>query len=370
MRSSRLQMWRGFLPGLMIAGVCTGGAAQTPEWTVGPARVTIGVQAGDPHYELAGAASSIRLPDGRIVVGDIGSHQLRFYSADGRYLRAAGRRGGGPGEFSGPITILRLGTAGIEVYDVTTRRVSVFDTAGTFVTSHEVESTGPGNFPLTSWLYGRSWITGPADTMDRARVAAALDRMPAPPPHAYRAVLVATDGYLWTRMHAVGSSPGPWRVHAPDGTPAGRVALPTRFIPQEIGPGYVLGDLPDADDVDHIVLLPLTRPRQPAGRPGPAAPRRPHAAAAARPLNENYRGFLRMLVVAQEAHYADYGSYAGSIDSLRIDRPDDGIDLLLLKGDKLGWVLGIVPPEGPMCAIGIGAATPPGWPEAIPMCGQ
>lgn len=68
--------------------------------------VQVGAQEGDPQYQFSEVRGVLRLDDGRLVVGDGESRQLRFYSADGVFDLASGRQGGGPGEFG------RLGWVG------------------------------------------------------------------------------------------------------------------------------------------------------------------------------------------------------------------------------------------------------------------
>jgi hypothetical protein len=92
----------------------------------------IGVLEGDADYQLFQVAGAVRLTDGRIVVANAGTDELRFYDPAGRYLSSAGRRGGGPGEFE----VLRwLGTLrgdSLVAYDWRNRRISVFDANGRF----------------------------------------------------------------------------------------------------------------------------------------------------------------------------------------------------------------------------------------------
>lgn len=49
-------------------------------------------------YEFGRIAGAVRLTDGRIVVGDGASAQLRLFDATGTFLKALSRRGDGPGE--------------------------------------------------------------------------------------------------------------------------------------------------------------------------------------------------------------------------------------------------------------------------------
>jgi hypothetical protein len=61
--------------------------------------VVIGTAGGDPRYELYRVFGASRLSDGRIVLVNQGSQELRFYDPEGRFLQSAGGAGGGPGEF-------------------------------------------------------------------------------------------------------------------------------------------------------------------------------------------------------------------------------------------------------------------------------
>lgn len=103
-------------------------------WTVGETpSVDIGVVDGDAAYQLDEVYSVARLADGRVLVADGGTKQLRLYSAQGRHLRSMGREGGGPGEFT------YLGWAGpgpadsLLAWDPQSKRLSVFAPDGRFV---------------------------------------------------------------------------------------------------------------------------------------------------------------------------------------------------------------------------------------------
>jgi len=61
--------------------------------------LAIGMEDGEEPYLLSRVYAAARLPTGEIVIGNSASAELRFFGADGRFIRAAGRRGAGPGEF-------------------------------------------------------------------------------------------------------------------------------------------------------------------------------------------------------------------------------------------------------------------------------
>ena len=70
------------------------------EWQVSlEPTVSIGTIAGGDDFQLHHVGDALRLPDGRIVVANAGSHQLLVFDEAGSYLEAWGRRGEGPGDF-------------------------------------------------------------------------------------------------------------------------------------------------------------------------------------------------------------------------------------------------------------------------------
>ena len=71
------------------------------DWRVGEApAVSIGLRGGDEAYQFYGVEDATRLADGRIVVADAGSSELRVFSAEGGHVVSLGGVGEGPGEFA------------------------------------------------------------------------------------------------------------------------------------------------------------------------------------------------------------------------------------------------------------------------------
>ena len=95
---------------------------------------------GDAPYQLHRVSGAVRLPDGRIVIANGGSNELRYFTADGRHLRSVGREGDGPGEFRFMRRIWRLPGDSILVSSMMPPRLSLFDEEGTFVRT--VDPTG------------------------------------------------------------------------------------------------------------------------------------------------------------------------------------------------------------------------------------
>lgn len=118
-------------------------------WKVveGPGLLTIGAADGADPYVFGYVAGAARLSDGRIVVADGRALVLRYFDARGRFIREAGRRGDGPGEFSAIRWMGECGGDSIFVYDPELRRLSVFAPGGgyarSFTANTPVEGRGP-----------------------------------------------------------------------------------------------------------------------------------------------------------------------------------------------------------------------------------
>lgn len=95
--------------------------------------VSIGVEEGGEEYELESVTGARRLSDGRVVVALARDHQLRWYGADGMYIRASGRQGEGPGEFRQPFTLHRARGDTIFAGDIRPFRLLVFTPDGDWV---------------------------------------------------------------------------------------------------------------------------------------------------------------------------------------------------------------------------------------------
>lgn len=118
--------------------------SRTPQWGATDGwrldtspEVIIGDANGAPEYALANVVGAVRLSNGRIVIANRGTQDLRYYDAKGRYHRTVGREGNGPGEFR---WIDAIGNAGdtVLVWDAFARRVSRFDGTAAFAGSTSV----------------------------------------------------------------------------------------------------------------------------------------------------------------------------------------------------------------------------------------
>jgi hypothetical protein len=108
----------------------------------------IGVEEGAEAYELYRVLDALRLEDGRIVISNAGTGELRFFDPQGMHLWSAARNGQGPGEF-GEFSSMRLwaGPRGtIVVSDNGNGRVNMFRSSGEFLSSARVDAV-PGGRP-------------------------------------------------------------------------------------------------------------------------------------------------------------------------------------------------------------------------------
>ena len=114
-----------------------------PQWTLDsvPVRVLNGMETGD-ETAFAFIGPVRFLPDGGLVIGDVASSRLLIYDADGRYVRALGRRGDGPGELRrlGSVTVDPNGT--IATFDPSLRRLSFWDPSTGFLRSISIADGG------------------------------------------------------------------------------------------------------------------------------------------------------------------------------------------------------------------------------------
>jgi hypothetical protein len=126
----------------------TDGWSAPTAWTVTDTPlVSIGGGDADSTAIFARVQNVTRLSDGRIVATDYGTRQIRFYDANGRFQKAVGRLGEGPGEFDWLGRALRTDGDSLILWDPYNARLSVFDSGGRFVRSVPLQSGQGVSFP-------------------------------------------------------------------------------------------------------------------------------------------------------------------------------------------------------------------------------
>jgi len=358
-----------------VAG-CVAGEADTvghvESWELSP-RLQIGVVEGDAQYEFANVVSSLVLANGHVVVADGASQELRFFDASGQYVQSAGGRGAGPGEFQWLTRIYHHGPDSLLVVDFAKVGVVLVDTAGNYARMIAAESiSGDSIFQLDVWLYRDFWIEGTLYARDRPQMRAILDSLPPlNDGSAYRFGRRDGVGNLWLREPLIpGSTVWTWTVIDPTGSPIARIDTPQALTIQDIGADYVVGRWRDPNDVEFVHVYDI-QPQQgemavPAWLSSPVV--RAETTEAAFDV-ATLRSVLRQLVTAQERHYASNGSYTLDVAALSLEIPE-GITVEIVFAFPMGWnaVAGYAG-SGRVCGMGIGLATPPGWPEGVARCG-
>jgi len=143
--------------------------SRQPQWQPGEGwrlsaqpLLQIGTTDGPAELQFHRVEGAIRLDDGRIVVADAGSGEIRFYNETGRFLLATGGLGDAPGEYR---QITGLGTGpgdSIWAYDFGLRRFTVLTGDGEPVRTVSVGGTlssvgAVGTLPDGSFVVKESW---------------------------------------------------------------------------------------------------------------------------------------------------------------------------------------------------------------------
>ena len=135
----------------------------TPQWQEGrewrlSEKPLVDIGGGDTEEDqLFRVRGAVRLSDGKIVVANGGTNELRFYSAHGEHIASAGGQGGGPGEFRGLWWIGRYRGDSLIAFDQLQGRISVFDDLGQLGRTVTIRSQGEGappNFLNISGVWG------------------------------------------------------------------------------------------------------------------------------------------------------------------------------------------------------------------------
>lgn len=118
-------------------------------WRIGSEpTLSIGEVDGDDPYLLYLARDATRLSDGRIVVANRGTQELRVFDARGTYLETWGGEGEGPGEFTELWSVERWPGDSIAAWTARRLGISVFASDGSYGRTFNMESYGS---PL--WIY-------------------------------------------------------------------------------------------------------------------------------------------------------------------------------------------------------------------------
>ena len=112
-------------------------------WRIAPEpAASIGVLQGEESYMLHRVMDATKLRDGRIVVANNGTHELRMFDAVGTHLATWGGRGEGPGEFLEMWQVERWPGDSIAAWYAPRLGMSVFDADGNHGRTFWLEEVG------------------------------------------------------------------------------------------------------------------------------------------------------------------------------------------------------------------------------------
>lgn len=323
--------------------------------------LTLGVSDGDPRLMFNVVQSARRQPDGTLLVADGGSREVRWYGADGEPLRAVGRRGEGPGEFGGPLSLLPWPGDTVAVLDHGQRRLTLLGASGEVVRTHTQATDDTIALPWRPWIARRTMVFGAAGQAEQC-IRAALQAMPLHPLEEGVRFLIRDDvGRLWLQE---GPETAPrlsvWRR---DGSLLGSVAVPASFHLMQATREFVVGRVAAEDDTERLVVLAAQDTRD--GGDCLFA----DSVAAPTPVDQNLMGHARNLFVVQEAMYAEGATYAMTPNPNLIRIPE-GVSFWMHEATPLGWVGGVIDRvAGHACVTTVGRTSLTRWPDGAIICG-
>ena len=112
-----------------------------PLWPEGPGweftqDLRIGAVDGPPEYQFGRIGGLEVLSDGRIVIVDALTHNVRFFTSEGDHIRTVLRKGQGPGELSSPGGLYKGPGDTLIVGDGSAARMHVLAPDGTYLETY------------------------------------------------------------------------------------------------------------------------------------------------------------------------------------------------------------------------------------------
>lgn len=132
--------------------------------------ISLGQVVGEDPFLFTGIWDSLLTPTGELVVVEVGSLEVRVFSATGTHLRSFGGRGGGPGEFFTPPIIALVPPDTLIAWDTREFRRTRFLMDGTVIDTETLYSLPtvhgfPRTFNMKVWQTNAAgellWIGGP-----------------------------------------------------------------------------------------------------------------------------------------------------------------------------------------------------------------
>lgn len=351
----------GLLVGLLPAPNALAQAprsATTVAWTVdATARLRVGDSAESDEERFGRISDARLLPSGLLAIADPANGRVTSFDASGREVARVGRRGRGPGEFTGSMSLAELGGDAVAIWDPSQRRWSRGE-----LRRGEIETPAdapPAHAAVVGGVMLKSDLAAvPAWVGTRLRAFG--DSLPG-----QRRALLDPLGYLWLSANADGRR---WLVFADTASAVAQVQLPPGLTLWQVTERELVGVVSDGDGFQQVVVHGLRR------APSRTTPRADAAARGDAPANSGMppglAALLRNAVTAQEAHFADHGRYTGDLTALKLVLPEGARFQILDVTDGGWWGMAWYPGTGVSCAMMIGVAPPWGWSEGSVQCAR
>lgn len=293
-----------------------------------------------------------RMPSGVLAVADGGAQTVFLFDSTGNQLAKLGRRGRGPGEFTGSLSLAARGTSAVAVWDPSQTRWSEVRADSASVT------TLGNNDGDAAWIHVGVLVRGESSLVPAwvppllATLSDSLAEV--------RFGFIDETALLWVNRDAALSE---WVAYAGH-TSVGTLKLPAGFRATQFREREVVGVLSDSLGLERVVVYKFARPDGVSADRTAATPPAPDST-----MRFTLIAAMRTSVMAQEMAYASRNSYTMSADSLEFTMPPD-TRFKILSADTRSWSgAGWVPATGFTCGMFIGAVPPRGWSEGAPRCG-
>jgi hypothetical protein len=343
---------------LLLAGC----AAEHPEdgtrtvavWTLDPSPlIAVGDRAGADSMVLATVSDARYLANGGIAIADAGANRILFYDAAGREVARGGRRGRGPGEFVGALSMIEYGKDSVAVWDPSQYRWTLVDgkTGKAATTKDSIRAPTI----LHAGLEVRSDIdTPPAWSLKLLTARSVLSQE-------IRVGHLDDRGLLWISQDAALKQ---WEIYADSGAPVATLTLPGNIEALHFQRGAMIGLASDSTGLEQVVVHRVAMSDLPAVDLTPATP-----LVVPDSVRFALMSYMRNATTLQEMNYAMKNSYTVHADSLNLP-VEPRMRFKILQANNRGWRgVGWYIDTGYTCAMIVGLAVPSGWMEGAPKCG-
>src|SRR6056297_1377424 len=109
----------------------------------------------DKNFQFYRVYSVKQLSNGNIAVSNSGTHELRFFDSDGKFIKSTGQSGQGPGDFGdwSSMKLHKYSADSFLVNDNANIRGQIFSNDGELITVHSIEKINNSGTPSITGVY-------------------------------------------------------------------------------------------------------------------------------------------------------------------------------------------------------------------------